>query len=155
MRAESFVLVLRQRGIPMNIRLLTAKFVMCGLLVAGMAAPSAALAAEEELAPGFNACMNRSSATTDMVACYDSAYKFWDNILNKNYKKAMKNCEENGTPECKANLKKAQRAWIQYKEGMSDYIYNSSDGSMSRLSAIGFLTEETKKQAQLLRTSSN
>ncbi len=136
----------------MNIRLMTAKFVMCGLLAAGMAAPSAVLAAgEEELAPGFNACMNRASATTDMVECYNSAYNFWDKILNRNYKRAMNNCEDYGTPECKANLKKAQRAWIQYKEGMSDYIYKSSDGTMSRLRAIGFLTEETKKQAQLLR----
>ena len=137
----------------MNIRFMTAKFIMCGLLVAGMAAPSAVLAAEEEeLAPGFNACMNRASATTEMVECYNSAYNFWDKILNRNYKRALKNCEEYGTQLCEANLKKAQRTWIQYKEGMSDYIYNSSDGTMSRLSAIGFLTEETKKQAQLLRT---
>ncbi len=137
----------------MTIRFTPAKLAACGLLAAALAAPSAVLAAgEEELAPGFNACMNKASATTDMVECYNSAYNFWDKILNRNYKRAMKNCDENGTPECKANLKKAQRAWIQYKEGMSDYIYNSSDGSMSRLSAIGFLTEETKKQAQLLRT---
>lgn len=140
----------------MTISFTPAKLAACGLLAAALAAPSAVLAAgEEELAPGFNACMNKASATTDMVECYNSAYNFWDKILNRNYKRAMKNCDENGTPECKANLKKAQRAWIQYKEGMSDYIYNSSDGSMSRLSAIGFLTEETKKQAQLLRTEGN
>lgn len=140
----------------MTISFTPVKLAACGLLAAALVAPSAVLATgEEELAPGFNACIDKASTTTAMVACYDSAYKFWDNILNRNYKRAMKNCDENGTPECKANLKKAQRAWIQYKEGMSDYIYSSSDGTMSRVSTIGFLTEETKKQAQLLRPEGN
>ncbi len=136
----------------MAISFTPAKLVTCGLLCAALAAPCAVQAAEEELAPGFNACMNRSSATTDMIGCYDSAYQYWDKILNKNYKMAMKNCDEEGTPQCKANLKKAQRAWIQYKEGMAEYIYSSSDGTMSRLSAAGFLAEETKKQAKLLKS---
>ncbi len=135
----------------MNIRLMTAKFALCGLLAAGLAAPSAAMAAEEELAPGFNACMQRGYSTANMVECYNSAYEYWDKILNKNYKKAMKNCDEDGTPECKAKLKQAQRAWIQYKESMSDYIVSSSDGSISRVNAISFLAEETKKQAKMLK----
>ena len=135
----------------MNIRLMTAKFALCGLLAAGLAAPSAAMAAEEELAPGFNACMQRGYSTANMVECYNSAYEYWDKILNKNYKKAMKNCDEDGTPECKAKLKQAQRSWIQYKESMSDYIVSSSDGSISRVNAISFLAEETKKQAKMLK----
>ncbi len=135
----------------MNIRLMTAKFVMCGLLAAGMAMPSASMAQEEELAPGFNACMQRGYSTADMVECFNAAYEYWDKALNRNYKLAMKNCDENGLPECKAKLKKAQRAWIQYKEGMSDYIVSSSDGTMSRVSAISFLAEETKKQAKMLK----
>lgn len=135
----------------MTISFAPAKLVACGLLAAVLAAPSAVLAAEEELAPGFNACMQRGYSTANMVECYNSAYEYWDKILNRNYKKAMKNCDEDGTPECKANLKKAQIAWIQYKESMSDFISSSSDGTISRVNTISFLAEETKKQAKLLK----
>ncbi|HIW01447.1 MAG TPA: hypothetical protein H9894_09735 [Candidatus Desulfovibrio intestinipullorum] len=45
---------------------------------------------------------------------------------------------------------KGQRAWIQYKEGMADFIYSSTGGTMSSLKAMDFLATETKKQAELL-----
>ncbi len=136
----------------MTISITPTKLATYGLLAAVLVAPSAVLATEEELAPGFNACMQRGYSTANMVECYNSAYEYWDKILNKNYKKAMKNCDEDGTPECKANLKKAQIAWIQYKEIMSAFISSSSDGTISRVNTISFLAEETKKQAKLLNT---
>lgn len=124
-----------------------------GLLVASLILPSAALAEGqdgEELAPGFDACMSKSVATVDMVNCLNAAYDYWDGVLNKNYRQAMRDCEDSGTPECKKKLQKAQRAWIQYKEGWIDYIYASTGGTMSTLKAMDFLVTETRKQAKLL-----
>lgn len=124
-----------------------------GLLIVSLALPSAALAQgqdSEELAPGFGACMEQATATVDMVGCLNSAYEYWDGVLNKNYRQAMRNCEEFGEPECKKKLQKAQRAWIQYKDGWADYIHASTGGTMSTLKAMDFLVTETRKQAELL-----
>ena len=42
--------------------------------------------AEEELAPGFDACMEKSGGVTvEMRMCLDQAYKYWDAELNGNY----------------------------------------------------------------------
>ena len=127
--------------------------VVQGLLIASLALPSAALAHEqgsEELAPGFDACMGQATATVEMVNCLNSAYEYWDGILNRNYRQAIRDCADSGEPECKKKLQKAQRAWIQYKEGMADFIYSSTGGTMSSLNAASFLATETKKQAELL-----
>lgn len=124
-----------------------------GLLIASLALPSSALAQgqdSEEFAPGFDACMGQATATVDMVNCLNSAYEYWDGILNRNYKQAMRECADSGEPECKKKLQKAQRAWIQYKEGMAGFIYSSTGGTMSSLNAASFLATETKKQAELL-----
>lgn len=127
--------------------------VVQGLLIASLALPSAALAQEqgsEELAPGFDACMGQATSTVEMVNCLNSAYEYWDGILNRNYKQAIRDCADSGEPECKKKLQKAQRAWIQYKEGMAGFIYSSTGGTMSSLNAASFLATETKKQAELL-----
>ena len=138
----------------MRFTLTPKKFVTHGLLVLSLALPSVALAegqaGEQEFAPGFDACMEQATATADMKNCLNAAYEYWDGILNRNYKQAMRNCEEFGEPECKKKLLKAQRAWIQYKEGWVDYIYSSTGGTMSSLNALSFQAPETKKQAELL-----
>ena len=127
--------------------------VVQGLLVASLVLPSSALAEGqngEEFAPGFDACMSKSVATVDMVNCLNAAYDYWDGILNRNYKQAIRDCADSGEPECKKKLQKAQRAWIQYKEGMADFIHSSTGGTMGSLNAASFLATETKKQAELL-----
>ena len=108
--------------------------------------------AEEELAPGYNVCMENAVSDMDMMECTNAAYAHWDKVLNENYAAALKSCNAAEDPAaCKANIKKAERLWVQYKEAMSDVVLElNGGGSLSRLAAAGFLAEETKKQATLL-----
>ncbi|MBP0616551.1 lysozyme inhibitor LprI family protein [Jiella mangrovi] len=85
---------------------------------------SEALPAENE--EGVNGCYDRESAA-------------WDLLLNANYKTAVKDAEtydadakENGgDPEAAANLKKAQRAWIAFRDAECDRLYaRSMDGTI-------------------------
>lgn len=110
--------------------------------------------AEEELAPGFNACTEKAQSTADNVECLTAAYNHWDKALNANFKKAQAACADAvDAKECRAKLLKAQRLWIQYKEAMGDALYGmGGGGTMDNLTVGTFLAEETKKQARLLAT---
>ena len=106
----------------------------------------------EELAPGFNACMEQSGGVTPkMVDCGRAAYEFWDKQLNVEYKKARQACENDA---CRQKLRDMQRHWIKYKEAMSSILFQGLDsggGSLNRVDAAIFEAEETKKQTGLLR----
>ena len=122
------------------------------LALALVVAPALAQQQEEELAPGFNACVQQSGgATTQMAACGQAAYEFWDKRLNEAYKKARQACFD---AACQERLRGMQRHWIQYKEAMGDVLFRGLErvgGSMNRLNAVAFAAEETKKQTRLLQ----
>ncbi|MBQ9579232.1 MAG: DUF1311 domain-containing protein [Ottowia sp.] len=123
---------------------LLAAFALC-------AAPALAQQ-EEELAPGFDACLKKSGGVTDkMEACSRAAYEYWDKQLNAEYKKVRQACPDDS---CRQKLRDMQRHWIQYKESMSGVVYRgigTEGASMNRLNAVAFEAEETKKQTELLR----
>ena len=107
-------------------------------------------AAEEELAPGFDACMEKSGGVTaDLRMCLNEAYEYWDAALNENYAAAMKLCDETADPKaCKNKLRSAERLWVQYKTAMADALAElGGDGSLSLIISSDFLARETKKQA--------
>lgn len=122
------------------------------LAVSFLCPPLRAAEDREELAPGFNACVRQSGGSTpQMVACGQAAYEYWDKRLNDEYKKARQACFDDA---CRDRLQNMQRLWVRYKEAMGDVLFRSLDrvgGSMSRLDAVTFSAEETKKQAELLR----
>ena len=109
---------------------------------------------EEELAPGFDACIGKAVSTVDQVDCLSRAYEYWDKQLNANYQQARAQCASAEKPDlCRAHLLKAERAWVAYKEAMGDVVWDmNGGGSISRVSALGFTVEETKKQAKLLKS---
>ena len=112
-----------------------------------------AMAEEDELAPGFDRCMEQSGGvTTEMLGCLQQAYEYWDARLNTNYKKARQACKSSSDPKaCSDKLLKGQRAWVQYKEVFTDLVQLPNEGgSMARLNSMSFLTGETRKQALLL-----
>ena len=115
-------------------------------------APALAQQQREELAPGFNACMEQSGGVTpEMMDCGRAAYEFWDKQLNVEYKKVQQACEND---TCRQKLRDMQRHWIQYKEAMSLIMFQGLDsggGSLNRVNAAIFEAEETKKQTGLLR----
>lgn len=106
----------------------------------------------EELAPGFDACMDKAGSTAESKECFGKAFLYWDKQLNANFKKLPKACEEAPDPEaCKARAIKAQKLWIQYKEAMAEALYDlGGGGSIAGLNVDSFTAEETKKQAKLL-----
>lgn len=133
-------------GHPPKLRLL-----LCCLALLFLAAP--AMAEEDELAPGFDRCMEQSGGvTTEMLNCLQQAYEYWDARLNTNYKKARQACKSSSDPKaCSDKLLKGQRAWVQYKEVFTDLVQLPNEGgSMARLNSMSFLTGETRKQALLL-----
>ncbi len=117
------------------------------LLVSGVAH-----AETEELAPGFDACTEKAQSTADNLDCLSEAFTYWDKILNDNFAVSKDACSEVEKPkQCVADLLKAQRLWIQYKEEMAAVIMElNGGGSLSRLLANSFVVRETKKQAKLL-----
>lgn len=106
----------------------------------------------EELAPGYDSCVGKAQSTADNLDCLENAYKYWDKILNDNFSVARDACSEAENPKkCAADLLKAQRLWIQYKDAMAPVISEiNGGGSLSRLLANTFVVRETRKQARLL-----
>ena len=129
-----------------------AKKVAAFLLFASLIVPSITLA-EEELAPGFSACEEKADNMADNIECAVNAYKYWDEKLNANFKKAKSLCADAENPKaCESQLLKAQRLWIQYKEAMAQTLFQiHGGGSLARLESDMFFARETKKQAQLLQ----
>ncbi len=110
--------------------------------------------AAEELAPGYDSCMEKALSNADMMHCTTAAHTYWDATLNRNYAAALNRCNNAASnadkTACKDKLRKTQRLWIQYKEAMTDVLLTLEGGTLARLTASGFLAEETKKQALLL-----
>lgn len=132
--------------------MLQKKFLIGGLLALMCLLPLTANAEEEELAPGFDACMDKAATTADTLNCTTAAQDYWDKILNENFKKAKNHCAQATSPkECDENLVAAQRLWIKYKEITPRVIRDLyGGGSLGTQIAGHFLASETKKQAQLL-----
>jgi len=127
------------------------RLLLCCLALLFLTAP--AMAEEDELAPGFDRCMEQSGGvTTEMLSCLQQAYEYWDARLKTNYKKARQACKSSSNPKaCSDKLLKGQRAWVQYKEVFTDLVQLPNEGgSMARLNSMSFLTGETRKQALLL-----
>lgn len=127
------------------------RLLLCCLVLLFLASP--AMAGDDELAPGFDRCMEQSGGVTmEMVGCLQQAYDYWDARLNTNYKKARQACQNSSDPKAWSDkLLKGQRAWVQYKEFFADLVQLPNEGgSMARLSAMSFLARETRRQALLL-----
>ncbi len=132
----------------------TSSFLCAGALLMLLGAACPALA-EEELAPGFNECMEKSGGVTaDMLMCLNDAYDHWDTVLNENYAAAMKLCDESADPKvCKDKLRRAERLWVQYKDAMAEALAEfEGGGTASTVMASDFMAGETKRQARLLGT---
>lgn len=123
---------------------------LCALVLAAAPARADDIDYEKD-APGYEACMAEAYNTRAMLDCMQSAYEFWDGVLNRNYKTTMNDCAElSGDAQCKDKIRKAQRLWVLYKEAMSKAFGAMSDGTSASLAAMSFLVETTKAQARYL-----
>jgi uncharacterized protein YecT (DUF1311 family) len=74
-------------------------------------------------------CTEKDPSTAGMVRCTDTAYKKWDQELNKNYRTLMARLK----PAGKQLLKSGQLSWITYRDNefkLIDSIYDSIQGTM-------------------------
>jgi len=122
------------------------------LLAALLAFCPGAAQAEEELAPGYSACMEQSGGVTaNMQACTQAALQYWDTLLNANYRWQQAASANAVSPDARrAALLKAERAWIAYRDSMAEYLNDPEGGSLARLIALDFMAETTRMQARYL-----
>ena len=74
-------------------------------------------------------CTEKNPHTGGMVSCTETAYKKWDQELNKNYQTLMSKLK----PAGKQLLRAAQLSWIRYRDNefkLIDSIYDDIPGTM-------------------------
>ena len=131
------------------------KRVIFSLLVAlvCLCLPGLSHAEEEELAPGFNACMDKAVSTADMVGCMNAGIEHWDKVLAKNYAEAEKGCLDPDKARCdeyRSLLRASMKSWKAYRSDTASYLGQVSGGSMDRLSAAMFYLQVTKQYAEAI-----
>ena len=98
----------------------------------------------------------------DMNLCADQDYQVADDALNGVYKQAMSAMQKTdagladigeGYVGAVAALKKAQRAWITYRDGQCELAgFSARGGSMEPMLVSGCLAEMTGKRTAELKT---
>ncbi|MCP4401916.1 MAG: DUF1311 domain-containing protein [bacterium] len=119
---------------------------LCAILAALLLAvfPSEAMAqSPHPVDRWIEGCIAQDSSTMGMLSCLDEGYSRWDSELNFMYQglRGLLNQQQ------KEALKKAQRAWIAYRDAEFEtinLIYGSLQGSMWRLAAMSAKVEMVK-----------
>lgn len=107
---------------------------------------------KEELAPGFNDCLSRSSSVNEMRQCNAKAIQYWQNRLDKALSRAGTRCEQANQPEiCKKRLDQSQTAWQDYVDMMAEYRMEVSGGGSEGLLEQGhFRAQAIRAQVCIL-----
>ncbi|AIR61590.1 hypothetical protein LH23_13285 [Cedecea neteri] len=90
-----------------------------------------------------------SAATqADMNQCYAAEYKKQDERLNKTYKEVM----SRATDKQKEMLKKAQNAWISFRDADCDFMSSGAEqGSVYPMVRANCLADKTLERTELLK----
>jgi len=133
------------------------RLILAGAFVAGLGSGPWLAQAQEE--PQVD-CEN-AMAQSEMNFCANKDYEAADKELNAAYKKTMAAMKETDTElgEINANyvgaveaLKKAQRAWIDYRDGQCELAgFEARGGSMEPMLVSGCLADLTKKRTEELK----
>lgn len=107
---------------------------------------------KEELAPGFNDCLSRSSSVNEMRQCNAKAIQYWQDRLDKALSRAGTRCEQANQPEiCKKRLDQSQTAWQDYVDMMAEYRMEVSGGGSEGLLEQGhFRAQAIRAQVRIL-----
>lgn len=103
--------------------------------VAGLPVPAAAAreaAARDPIDAQQEACAENGVSTAEILACLSASYEKWDARLNKVYKELLGQLG----PEGADSRRKAQRAWLSYRDADFNFLreYYREMGSLGRLS---------------------
>ena len=86
--------------------------------------------------------------TFDMVKCLNDATAKWDKRLNEAYRETL----QEGPKEQRAQLRKAQRLWLQFRDANCEY-YGLSEGSIAHVLAATCRLDMTKARAKELEAA--
>ena len=87
-------------------------------------------------------------STMQMVECLEEATAKWDKRLNEAYRETLKE----GPKEQQAQLRKAQRLWVQFRDANCDY-YSLSEGSIRHVLWATCMFDMTKARAKELEAA--
>ncbi len=77
----------------------------------------------------YEACTEKNPTTGGLVECAETAFKKWDQELNKNYQTLLRKLK----PAGKQILITSQRSWINYRDNefkLIDSLYDELQGTM-------------------------
>lgn len=114
-------------------------------------APVAAQAQDDvKLSPAYERCMDKpeNSTTYGILKCGDAEIEFQDARLNKAYKADMADLAD--SPEVKAALLKAQRAWIAFRDADCATVQELSGGTIAPIYVQNCYLKHTARRAQEL-----
>ena len=121
------------------------KFV--ALLIAVLAASPAISQECSFSTPQLNSCIENAAAVTpDVISCISVETELQDRRLNVAYKKLQAEL----TSGQQSQLKKAQRAWVGYRDANSSYYYDPDGGQDARIaSAFQYLNMTAERVKEL------
>jgi len=94
--------------------------------------------------PDFKKCYDNAMSTHEQLMCADKELKYWDTMLNKEYKKLYKSLPK----EEKPRLKDAQRKWIKFRDAECIFAgYPMRGGSAEGILRLGCKVRLTKIRA--------
>jgi uncharacterized protein YecT (DUF1311 family) len=114
-----------------------------GVLIASAVTRSAVAA--KYWTPDTNNC-NQQQTTIDIAVCLEGRTKIWDARLNEAYKALMAMLDSETDTVQIADLKKAQRLWIQYRNANCAY-YDDGPGTIREIEGAGCLLRMTQDRA--------
>ena len=110
-------------------------------LIAMPAAAKAPSAVKARYTPALTACLNADGgpSTLGMIECIGAELEVQDAALNAAYRTLIADM----TPEQKAGLKKAQRAWIAFRDADCRARYSRDWGTFSSLTSNMCMVQRT------------
>lgn len=115
----------------------------CLTLAALVLVVSTALAQNKDDSKPEESC---DGSTMQMVECLSRLTATWDKRLNDAYQQALKDAVSN---EQREQLRKAQRAWIAYRDANCLY-YRMGEGTIAQLDAGECMRSMTESRAKEL-----
>jgi uncharacterized protein YecT (DUF1311 family) len=88
-------------------------------------------------------CLQKDFTTAGMVECIGRAYEMWDRELNRAYKALDRQLDAKG----KASLKKAQLAWLKYRDTEFELI----DSIYSKLQGTAYIPARASNRLNIVR----
>jgi uncharacterized protein YecT (DUF1311 family) len=114
-------------------------------------APVTARAEDEvKLSPAYERCMEKpeNSTTYGILKCGEAEIAFQDARLNRAYKADMADLAD--SPNGKAALLKAQRAWIAFRDADCATVRALSGGTIAPIYVQNCYLQHTARRAQAL-----